>query len=137
MRASDIIFAPRLSHSSKYGSAELHFPSTFVHSPQIPRTISLKDQTILITGSNTAIGLEVARQYVKLRANFLILAVRNTSKGEAAKADIKSNPMAITQAEVWNLDQGPFESVIAFRKHVQELPRLDVAILNAALFKFG
>jgi len=82
--------------------------------------------------------LEAARQYVKLRANFLILAVRNTSKGEAAKADIlKPNPMAITQVEVWNLDQEPFESVIAFRKHVQELPRLDVAILNAALFKFG
>jgi retinol dehydrogenase 12 len=113
------------------------FRQLFVHPPQIPPSISLKDQTILITGSNTGIGLEAARQCVKLGANILILAVRNPSKGEAAKADIlKSNPESKTQVEVWNVDQESFESVIAFGKRVQELQRLDVAILNAALFKF-
>jgi retinol dehydrogenase-12 len=113
------------------------FRRLFVHPPQLPTTLSLKGQTILITGSNTGIGLEAARQCVKLDANILILAVRSISKGEAAKADIlQTNTASKTQVEVWNLDQESVKSVTAFGKRVQGLPRLDVAILNAAIFKF-
>jgi retinol dehydrogenase-12 len=113
------------------------FRQLFVHHPQLPPTLSLKDETVLIIGSNTGMGLEVARQCVKLDASILILAVRNVPKGETAKADIlKSNPTSRTQVEVWNLDQESIKSVIAFGKRVQRLPRLDVAILNAAVFKF-
>lgn len=109
----------------------------FVGVPQLPSTLSLKDQTILITGSNTGIGLEAARQCVKLDANILILAVRSISKGQAAKADIlKSYTTSKTQVEVWDLDQESIKSVTAFGKRVQALPRLDVVILNAAIFKF-
>jgi retinol dehydrogenase 12 len=113
------------------------FRQLFFRPAELPPTINLEDQTILITGSNTGIGLEAARQCVKLGSNILILAVRNISKGEAAKADIlKTNPAAKTQVEVWKLDQESIKSVIAFGTRVQELPRLDVAILNAAIFKF-
>jgi retinol dehydrogenase-12 len=41
-----------------------------------------------------------------------------------------------TRVEVWNLNQGFIKSVNAFGKRVQGLPRLGVAILNAAIFKF-
>jgi NAD(P)-dependent dehydrogenase (short-subunit alcohol dehydrogenase family) len=113
------------------------FRQIFVHPPQLPPTLSLQGQTILITGSNTGIGLEAARQCVKLEADILILAVRSISKGEAAKTDIlKTNPSSHTRVEVWNLDQESIKSVNAFGKRVQTLPRLDVAILNAAVFKF-
>jgi NAD(P)-dependent dehydrogenase (short-subunit alcohol dehydrogenase family) len=113
------------------------FRQIFVHPPQLPPILSLKNQAILITGSNAGIRLEAARQCVKLDASILILAVRNVPKGETAKADIlKSNPTSRTQVEVWNLDQESIKSVIAFGKRVQRLPRLDVAILNAAVFKF-
>jgi NAD(P)-dependent dehydrogenase (short-subunit alcohol dehydrogenase family) len=111
--------------------------SSFIRLPQLPTTLSLKGQTILITGSNTGIGLEAARQCVKLDANILILAVRSISKGEAAKADIlQTNTASKTQVEVWNLDQESVKSVTTFGKRVQGLPRLDVVILNAAIFKF-
>jgi len=113
------------------------FRQLFVHPPQLSTTLSLKDQTVLITGSNTGIGLEAARQCVRLDAAILILAVRSISKGEAAKADIlKTNPTSVTQVEVWNLDQESIKSVIAFGERVQGLPRLDVAVLNTAIFKF-
>jgi hypothetical protein len=35
----------------------------FVYPPQIPSTVSLKEQVILLTGANFGIGLEAARQW--------------------------------------------------------------------------
>jgi hypothetical protein len=65
---------------------------------------------------------------VKMDANNLILAVRNISKGKAAKADIlKSNSASKTRVEVWNLNQEFIKSVNAFGKRVQGLLRLGVA----------
>ena len=122
---------------SNMGLPSFIFRQLFVHPPQLPTTLGLKDQTVLITGSNTGIGLEAARQCVRLDAAILILAVRNVSKGEAAKADIlKTNPDSTTRVEVWSLDQESVKSVTAFGERVQGLSRLDIAVLNAAIFKF-
>lgn len=75
---------------------------------------------------------------MKLEAKLLILAVRSQVKGEAAKSDIlKSNPSSGTIIEVWLLDLESLESVVAFGKRTDELPRLDIAILNAGVFKFA
>jgi NAD(P)-dependent dehydrogenase (short-subunit alcohol dehydrogenase family) len=113
------------------------YRQAFVHPPQIPSNVSLRDQTVLITGSNSGIGLEAARQCVKLSAEVVILAVRTTSKGEAAKADIlASNPSSNSQVEIWQLDMESFDSVLAFGERAQSLPRLDIALLNAGIFKF-
>jgi NAD(P)-dependent dehydrogenase (short-subunit alcohol dehydrogenase family) len=66
----------------------------FVHPPQIPSTISLKEQVILLTGANSGIGLEAAHQYVRLEAALVIFAVRSLPNGEAAKADVlRTNPL--------------------------------------------
>lgn len=108
-----------------------------MHPPQIPIDTSLIDKTVLITGANSGIGHEAARRCVKLNARLVILGVRSISKGEVAKSSIlKSNPTSKCQVEIWQLDMESFNSVIAFGKRAQELPSLDVAMLNAGAFKF-
>jgi hypothetical protein len=95
----------------------------FVHPPQIPSNVSLEGQTILITGATSGIGLEAARQCVRMKAKIVILAVRSISKGEAAKEDILgSNPGATTKVEVWVLDLESFDSVLAFGERASKLP---------------
>ncbi|KAE8441520.1 hypothetical protein EG329_004866 [Mollisiaceae sp. DMI_Dod_QoI] len=113
------------------------FRQVFVHPPQIPSDVDLEDQTVVITGANSGIGLEAARQCIRMKAKTVILAVRSTSKGEAAKTDILStNPESSTQVEVWLLDMESFESVLAFGERASKLPRLHIAMLNAGVFKF-
>ncbi|KAE9364629.1 hypothetical protein N431DRAFT_550097 [Stipitochalara longipes BDJ] len=86
------------------GLPKFHHPSIFIHPPQLPIILGLKDQTILIT----------------------------------AKVDVlKANPTSRTQVEAWKLDQESIKSVTAFGKRIQIMPRLDVIILNAAIFKFN
>lgn len=94
----------------------------FVHPPQLPETLDLQGQTILITGANSGIGLEAARQCARLGATTLILAVRTIAKGEEAKANIlKTSPKSKTDVQVWALDLESFDSVLAFGKRAQGL----------------
>jgi NAD(P)-dependent dehydrogenase (short-subunit alcohol dehydrogenase family) len=51
-------------------------------------TKDFTDQTIIISGSNTGLGLEAARHISRLNASLLVLAVRDVSKGAAAKQSI-------------------------------------------------
>lgn len=121
------------------GFAGYLFRQVFVHPPQLPPHLNLVDKTIIITGTNSGIGLEAARQCVCHNASRLIIAVRTLSKGEEAKATILgSNPTSKTIVDIWELDLESFDSVLAFgRRATQDLDRLDVAILNAGNFKFG
>ncbi|KAG9236694.1 hypothetical protein BJ875DRAFT_482001 [Amylocarpus encephaloides] len=91
----------------------------FVHPPPIPPTTNLGGQTILITRAHSGIGLEAARQCVGLEAEKVILA-----------------PTANTEIEIWILDMESFDSVMRFGQRANALPKLDVAILNAGVFKF-
>ncbi|RAH64715.1 NAD(P)-binding protein [Aspergillus aculeatinus CBS 121060] len=115
---------------------------TFLYSqlfvtPPYPRA-SFANQTIIVTGSNTGLGLEAARHFYRLGCARLILAVRNTAKGEAAKEDIlcsnithRSDAGAI---EVWSLDLSRTASTIAFAERVKrELDRVDVLVENAGV----
>ncbi|KAF8854286.1 NAD(P)-binding protein [Acephala macrosclerotiorum] len=96
---------------------------------------SFAGQTVIVTGSNTGLGLEAARHFVRLNASKVILAVRTVSKGEAAKADIlKSLPNTDPKVvEVWTLDLCSFESVKEFASKVNGLERLDVVVENAGM----
>ena len=94
---------------------------------------SAKDQTVIVTGSNTGIGLECARHFIRLGAARVILAVRTIEKGEAAKKDLENTEKRQGVVEVWPLDLSSYESVKQFAAKVQGLQRLDVMLENAGV----
>jgi retinol dehydrogenase 12 len=106
--------------------------------PPYPKT-DWSSKTVIVTGSNTGLGKEAARHFVRLGAAKVILAVRNLSKGEAAKEDIvNSQSIRPEVVEVWELDLGSFESVKRFAERCGHLERIDAVVENAgiAVFEF-
>ncbi|KAK5173287.1 uncharacterized protein LTR77_001968 [Saxophila tyrrhenica] len=108
--------------------------SQLLFKPPYPTT-SFSSQTIIVTGSNTGLGREAARHFSRLDAAKLILAVRNTTAGEAAKKDILSTTRREESSiEVWPLDLSSFDSIRAFAERCKrELPRIDVLLENAGV----
>jgi NAD(P)-dependent dehydrogenase (short-subunit alcohol dehydrogenase family) len=101
------------------------------------QTSSFTNQTVIVTGSNTGLGLEAARLLIRLNASKVILAVRTISKGEAAAISIISScNIPASRVEVWQLDMSNKDSIVAFAKRAAGLERLDAAILNAGVFNF-
>jgi retinol dehydrogenase 12 len=95
---------------------------------------SFAEQTIIVTGSNTGLGLEAARHLVRLGAAKVILAVRSIDKGNAAKASIEASTGRKGVVEVWELDLARYASVRAFADKVNAtLERLDVVVENAGV----
>ncbi|KAL5416752.1 hypothetical protein PMIN06_004456 [Paraphaeosphaeria minitans] len=100
----------------------------------LPPTLSLSGKTVLITGANSGLGLEAARELVSRRLSRLIIAVRDPSKGETAKKDLLSQETSSTcEIEVWPLDHASYESIAEFGKRTEALERLDYALLNAGV----
>lgn len=98
---------------------------------------------MIITGANTGLGLDTAKEMYKMKPKKLILAVRSMARGEQARDEILNygkNPEEKTDAspgnviEVWELDMAKFESVKAFMSRCEkELDRLDILLLNAGV----
>jgi len=112
------------------------FLSHKLHPPTDPTT-SFASKTIIITGANTGLGLHAALKLAQLGTDHLILAVRDLSKGEAAKLQIQSSlsPQSTTTISVWHLDMLSYTSILSFASRAQsELSRLDCAVLNAGVF---
>ncbi|KAK4548196.1 hypothetical protein LTR36_010065 [Oleoguttula mirabilis] len=101
--------------------------------PPIP-TSSFTNQTVIVTGANTGLGREAAKHIVQLGAERVILAVRTTSKGEAARKYIAQETRREDGVEVWELDLSSFASVRAFGDRAQQLARLDAVIENAGMW---
>ncbi|KAG2187079.1 hypothetical protein INT44_003307 [Umbelopsis vinacea] len=92
------------------------------------------DQIVIVTGSNSGIGVEAARHYANLDAKKVILAVRNIEGGNEVKKSIEETTKRTGVVEVWKLDMSSSASVLEFANRVnKELPRLDVAALNAGV----
>jgi NAD(P)-dependent dehydrogenase (short-subunit alcohol dehydrogenase family) len=102
---------------------------------------SYAGQTIIVTGSNTGLGKEAVRHFVRLGAAHVIIACRSLEKGEAAKADIdRTERCKKDVVQVWKLDLASYESTIQFAERVErEIPggRLDKALLNAGITPDG
>lgn len=97
-------------------------------------TSDLTGQTIIVTGSNTGLGLEAARHLSRLNASLIILAVRDTSKGNVAKQSVlKSTKRPFSSIEVWELDLQSYDSVRAFVARASKLQRLDAVLENAGI----
>lgn len=110
------------------------FKNQFCAKPQIPpKDTDLSGRLAIVTGSNTGLGLECAKQLLSYKLARLIMAVRSLEKGESAAAQLrKQHPGAVVS--VWQLDMASYDSIRAFVARAgAELSRIDVAILNAGL----
>jgi retinol dehydrogenase-12 len=141
IRSHVIQVSTRTKHLSSVltmpGLSPLFFPTLLyrqlIVTPQIPDRTSFDDQVVIITGSNVGLGLEAARNITALNASKVILAVRSVDKGEAAKKSIEEATGRTGVVEVWELDLQRYDSVKAFAKRAQKLPRLDIVLENAAI----
>lgn len=109
------------------------FVSQFKNLP-VPEDLQT-GRTIIVTGANVGLGLEAARHFTRLHADRVIVACRDTAKGEAAVQTIRAaHPDSPTRLDVWQVDLGVFNNVKAFAARVEkELGRVDILLSNASL----
>lgn len=96
-------------------------------------TTNLQGRVIIITGGNTGLGLHTAIHLARLNPAKLILACRDTSKGElAGKMVSEVTGLEQDRIESWKLDLASFDSVKSFATRCEtDLVRLDVVVENA------
>ncbi|KAI2469546.1 putative short-chain dehydrogenase/reductase family protein [Annulohypoxylon bovei var. microspora] len=100
----------------------------------LPGEVDLSSKTATVTGSNTGIGLECARQLLDLGLSKLIIAVRDESKGEVARKALAEAHKHST-IEVWKINLSSYDSVTEFAKRADTLDRLDIVVLNAGVWR--
>ncbi|XP_037976531.2 retinol dehydrogenase 12 [Plutella xylostella] len=90
----------------------------------------LKGRTVVVTGGNSGIGLETARDLAKRGAK-VIIACRDVKKSEDAVTDI-INSTQNSKVKFKQLDLSKFESIRRFAKDFNETEeRLDILVNNA------
>ncbi|CAG9953291.1 unnamed protein product [Clonostachys rosea f. rosea IK726] len=98
--------------------------------------VNLQGQTAVVTGSNTGIGLECARQFLDLGLSRLIIAVRNVPSGEIArKLLLEGRSLSEHHIDVWKVDLSRYGSIQSFVKQCETLDRLDIFVHNAGVSK--
>ncbi|KAK8060898.1 hypothetical protein PG996_010828 [Apiospora saccharicola] len=101
--------------------------------PLPPQNGSLKDQVAIITGANSGMGFESAKQMLQAGLSRLVMGVRSTQRGEDAATQLRSFYPGAT-IHVWEVDMANYASVQAFARRCDaELPRIDFALLNAGI----
>ncbi|KAL8794654.1 MAG: hypothetical protein Q9195_002850 [Heterodermia aff. obscurata] len=104
-----------------------------------PESTTVAGKTIIVTGANSGLGLETARQYILLHASRIIIAVRSVDKGKDAVKLLTSDPQVKAanpnvSIEVMKVDLDDTGSVYAFAQKVkQELDSLDILLLNGGV----
>lgn len=84
---------------------------------------SFEGRTVIITGANSGLGLETARELARVGAH-IVMAVRNTDKGKAAQATVTGS------TEVRQVDVADLASVRAFADTVEAA---DILVNNAGI----
>lgn len=133
----DPVSQKTLKEAEKRATIRQFFYRQLFITPGLPgKNISLRGKIAIVTGSNTGIGLECARQLLDLGLGKLIIAVRNKSKGDVARKDLSSGRQLEENAiEVWDLDMLSYDSIMAFIERTRTLQRLDIVILNVGIMK--
>lgn len=95
--------------------------------------VDCQGRTYIVTGANSGIGYECVKHLARLGSSRVILGVRSRDKGEAAKKTIETETGCDTSIlEVWEVDLGSYESVVAFAKKAgEELHQIDGIVENA------
>jgi NAD(P)-dependent dehydrogenase (short-subunit alcohol dehydrogenase family) len=105
---------------------------TKIELPTTKNYPSVKDKCAIITGSNTGLGFESARQLLSLGLSHLVMGVRSLEKGNAAAIKLlATNPTA--NIDVWELDMESYNSIEAFVRRCHSLSHIDIVILNAGI----
>ncbi|CAG5130695.1 unnamed protein product [Candidula unifasciata] len=93
---------------------------------------TIKGKTVIITGSNTGIGMETARELAR-RGGRVIMACRDTVKGEAVRKAIVEEA-GNNNVILKKLDLASFASIKEFCKDINESEsRIDILINNAGV----
>ena len=126
-----------ISPEKEASTSQYLYRQLFVTPPVLSkREFNLTGKTAIVTGSNIGIGLECARQLLDLGLNKLVLAVRDESKGETARKELSAGKsLAPGAIEVWKLDLSSYDSIVKFAERAHTLERLDIAVLNAGVYK--
>lgn len=121
--------------SSLHGLGSTILSNLFITLPDPVATPDLPNQTIVVTGSNTGLGLEASRHLLRLGVGKLIMAVRNLEKGGKARAELlESTGRKAESVEVWYLDMEDYDSIKAFaQRATTTLARLDAVLANAGI----
>lgn len=100
-----------------------------------PKTTDLTGKVVIVTGGNTGLGFESARQFLGFKASTVIVASRSDAKGKEAVAKLRAE-FPNSRVEAWPLDMLSYDSIHGFVEIVKrELSRLDIVVLNAGLRK--
>ncbi|KAH9890256.1 hypothetical protein F4778DRAFT_753132 [Xylariomycetidae sp. FL2044] len=125
-----------ISPEKEASKIQFLYRQIFVRPLKVPQNVDLSGKTVIVTGSNQGVGLECARQLVELGVSKLILAVRDESKGDLARAQLSSRTDTTNLSiEVWKLDYLSYESITSFVERARSLDRLDIVILNAGIYR--
>jgi len=93
----------------------------------------MKDRICIVTGANSGIGKETARELARKGAT-VILACRNSEKGAQALQEIEEDT-GTKDAHLVLLDLGSMKSIRQFASTIKDsFPRVDVLVNNAGAY---
>lgn len=121
---------------------EAFFPTVFIRNQfrTKPAWVSahtdLSGQVAVVTGANSGLGFEAARQLLSLKLSTLIIVVRSVERGKEAAARLQPESRA-SVIQIWQLDMADYGSIQEFVTRLYTLPRVDIAILNSGLANMG